>query len=165
MARLGGSERFVSSVLGNLGRMARPTPIADITDAAKQRRLGREKRRDPLVGVSHESYESPRLGGTSDEIAELGHSVREHLRQTSPRAAAALGAVLVGVVAGLVTAARRTNDKEGNVISGDVAVHLLNRVELLTIRLQVRHARRGMPTEIDIHRVEADASSRASSPS
>jgi hypothetical protein len=165
MARCGGSERFVSSVLGNHGRMARPTPIADITDAAEQRRLAREKRRDPLVGVSHESYDSPRLGGTSNEIADLRHSVAELLRDTSPRAAATLGAVVLGMVAGLVTAARRTNDKDGNVISGDVAVHLLNRVELLTIRLQVRHARRDMPTEIDVHRVEAHGSSRASSPS
>jgi len=69
----------------------------------------------------------------------------------------------VGAVAGLALAAtsRRRRD-DGNVISGDVAVQLLNRIELLTIRLQVRQARRGGPMEIDVHRVEADASSRPS---
>jgi endonuclease/exonuclease/phosphatase family metal-dependent hydrolase len=51
----------------------------------------------------------------------------------------------------------------GNEISGDVAVHLLNKIELLTIRLKVRQARRGGPAEIDVHRVMADASSRPSS--
>jgi hypothetical protein len=144
--------------------MVRPAPIANITAAAEQRRLGRENRRDVRAGATQTSYESPPVDGTRNEITDLGQTVREHLRQTSPRAAVTLGAV-VGVVAGLVTAARRTNANDGNVISGAVAVHLLNRVELLTIRLQVRHARRGVPTQIDVHRVEADGSSRAPSPS
>jgi hypothetical protein len=49
---------------------------------------------------------------------------------------------------------------DGNEISGDVAVHLLDRIELLTIKLQVRQARRGGPVEIDVHRVQGDTSSR-----
>jgi hypothetical protein len=48
----------------------------------------------------------------------------------------------------------------GNEVAGDVAIHLLNRIELLTIRLHVRQARSGGPAEIDVHRVQADASSR-----
>jgi hypothetical protein len=37
----------------------------------------------------------------------------------------------------------------------------LNRIELLTIRLQVRHAQRGGPAELDVHRVQRGVSSRA----
>jgi hypothetical protein len=114
------------------------TKSAEMTAPAEQRRLGREKRR----------------GG--------GDSLRGRAMQASPPAAAILGAA-VGVVAGLVAAARTTHDDHGNIVSGDVAVHLLNRIELLTIRLQLRQAAGGAPTEIDVHRVEADASSRASS--
>ena len=135
-----------------------------MTPTAEQRRLGREKRRDVLSGVRETSDETAPKGIWPSEIPTLRDFVRAramHMR-TSPRAATTFGAVL-GVVAGLVAAARRTNDDDGNVISGDVAVHLLNRIELLTIRLQVRHARQRGPSEIDVHRVDADASSRGSS--
>jgi hypothetical protein len=66
--------------------------------------------------------------------------------------------VAVGALTVLAVGQRLRN--RGNEISGDVAVHLLNRIELLTIRLQVRQARNRRPAKIDVHRVEADASSR-----
>ena len=116
-----------------------------MTVAAEQRRLAREQRRR----------------GSPVETSSLGDAARERAGLPSPRAAALTGAA-VGVVAGLVTARSRKKRDDGNVISGDVAVQLLNRIELLTIRLQVRQARRGGPMEIDVHRVEADASSRPS---
>jgi hypothetical protein len=72
--------------------------------------------------------------------------------------AAALVGAAVGVLTGVLVKKKMRSD--GNEISGDVAVHLLNRIELLTIRLQVRQARRGGPAEIDVHRVQADTSSR-----
>jgi hypothetical protein len=49
---------------------------------------------------------------------------------------------------------------DGNEISGDIAVHLLNKIELLTIRVQVRQARRDGSAEIDVHHVPANTSSR-----
>jgi hypothetical protein len=63
----------------------------------------------------------------------------------------------VGVLTGVLLKKMRN---DGNEISGDVAVHLLDRIELLTIKLQVRQARRGGPVEIDVHRVQGDTSSR-----
>lgn len=133
-----------------------------MTATAEQRRLGREKRRAVVTGARQTSDENALRSGWRSELSDLGDFVRARVMQTSPRAAATLGAV-VGVVTGLVAADRIDNDDDGNVIAGDVAVHLLNRIELLTIRLEVRHARRGVPTQIDVHRVEADASNRASS--
>jgi hypothetical protein len=139
--------------------------VAHMTTPAEQRRLGREKRREVVTGVRQTSHATAPGRAWRSEIANLADSVRRRAVQASPPAAATFGAV-VGVVAGFVATTRKTNDGEdGNVVSGDVAVHLLNRIELLTIRLQVRHARGGLPTEIDVHRLEADASSRASSSS
>jgi hypothetical protein len=126
--------------------------------AAEERRLGREARRDVANGGRQTTDED----GSRSELAELGHSMRARVMQTSPSAAATIGAA-VGLGVGLMAAGRLTGKNDGNVISGDIAVHLLNRIELLTIKLQVRHARRGGRTEIDVHRVEADASSRGSS--
>jgi hypothetical protein len=65
--------------------------------------------------------------------------------------------VAVGVLTAVLLQKMRN---DGNEISGDVAVHLLDRIELLTIKLQVRQARRGGPVEIDVHRVQGDTSSR-----
>jgi hypothetical protein len=70
---------------------------------------------------------------------------------------AALVGAAVGVLTGVLLKKMRN---DGNEISGDVAVHLLDRIELLTIKLQVRQARRGGPVEIDVHRVQGDTSSR-----
>jgi hypothetical protein len=134
--------------------------VADMTAAAEQRRLGRDKRRAVATGAWQAPGQSALRNGWRSELANLVDSVR--VMQTSPRAAATLGA-LAGAVAGLVAADRMNDNNDGNIISGDVAVHLLNRIELLTIRLEVRHARRSVPTRIEVHRVGADASSRASS--
>ena len=81
----------------------------------------------------------------------------KRVTQTRPGVAALVG-VAVGVLTGVLVKKKMRSD--GNEISGDVAVHLLNRIELLTIRLQLRQARRGGPAEIDVHRVQADTSSR-----
>ena len=94
----------------------------------------------------------PRGGVTAGE-----DSVRKRVRQTSPGAAALVGAA-VGLLTGVVVGQKTRN--RGNEVSGDVAVHLLKRIELLTIRLQVRQARRGGPAQIDVRRVPADASNR-----
>lgn len=108
------------------------------TAARDQRRLGREKRRDAAAGSGQPSTDSP-------------------TRHIPPRTTAVLGTA-VGLLAGLLVG--REAHKRGNEITGDVAVHLLNRIELLTIRLHARQARRGGPTQIDVHHVRADAASR-----
>jgi hypothetical protein len=162
LAPEGDVRRFRSSVSGNpSGYRPVPMEFSDMTVAAEQRRLAREKRRGVDAGARPVSGERARRRGSPSEVASLADAVRERVGLPSPRAAAWIGAA-VGAVAGLITATSRKKRVDGNVISGDVAVHLLNRVELLTIRLQVRHARRGMPVEIDVHRVDADASSRPS---
>jgi hypothetical protein len=78
------------------------------------------------------------------------------MTQISPGAAALVSAA-VGVLAGLLVG--REAHKRGNEITGEVAVHLLNKVELLTIRLQVRQARRSGPAVIDVHHVRAGVTS------
>jgi hypothetical protein len=142
--------------------MSNATNVADMTASAEQRRLGRQKRREFVAGAPQTSEATVPRRAWRDEVAIIRDLVRGRAMRPSPPAAVTFGAV-VGVAAGLLAVARKKDDDQGNVVSGDVAVHLLNRIELLTIRLQVRHARGGVPTEIDVHRVEADASSRASS--
>jgi hypothetical protein len=51
----------------------------------------------------------------------------------------ALG-VVVGVATGAVTAAK-VDSNHGDAISGDVRVHLLNKIELVTIKLQLQRSR------------------------
>jgi hypothetical protein len=91
------------------------------------------------------------------ELTAAAESMPERMRQISPGATAVVGAA-VGVLTGLLLG--RGTRKRGNEITGDVAVHLLNKIELLTIRLQVSQARRGGPAEIDVHHVRADATNR-----
>jgi hypothetical protein len=107
------------------------------------------------VGSGEPSTESSTPGRSLSEIRAA--SMPDRVRQISPATAAVLG----GAVGSLrrVAGGRKTR-KRGNEITGDVAVHLLNKIELLTIRLRVRQARRGRPTEIDVHHVRADATSR-----
>jgi hypothetical protein len=128
-----------------------------MTAAAEQRRLNREKRRE--IVATNGSGQSTRRSNSSREAANVEESVRR-LWRASPRVV--IGGAVVGAVVGIVAAARGKNRDDGNAISGEVAVHLLNKVELLTIRLQVRQASRRVPTEIDVHRVDADTSSRTS---
>ena len=112
-----------------------------------------------MSAVSDERTAAASPRGDSRSAVTAGEdSVRERVRRTSPGAAALVGAA-VGVLTGVVVGQKLRN--RGNEISGDVAVHLLKRIELLTIRLQVRQARQGGPAEIDVRRVPADASSRA----
>ena len=81
----------------------------------------------------------------------MGDSVRRSMSQ--PAAVALVGAA-VGALTAVWVGKKMRNG--GNEISGDVAVHLLKRIELLTIRLQVRQARKGGPAKIDVRRVRAD---------
>ena len=127
------------------------------TAARDQRRRGREKRRDVIPASGDRSAQSSPPSELLSEGTTAKNSVREGVKQTSPGAAALFGAA-VGVLTGALVGQKMRN--RGNEISGEVAVHLLNRVELLTIRLQARQARRAGPAEIDVHHIQADASSR-----
>jgi hypothetical protein len=80
------------------------------------------------------------------------------VRLDRPAGVQALVATAVGVITGVLVEKKMRSD--GNEISGDIAVHLLNKIELLTIRVQVRQARRDGPAEIDVHHVPANTSSR-----
>jgi hypothetical protein len=94
-----------------------------MTDAVEQRRRARETRRAVVTGPW-----DPGVGAVS-------------------------AGVVAGVLAGLLAAGRKAKGKDGNVVSGEVAVHLLDRIELLNVRLQLRHAHRTLPTRIDVHHV------------
>ena len=128
-----------------------------VTTASRdQRRLGREKRRGTVAEAGEASTE-PATPGRLGKITTAAESVPERMSRISPGTAALVGAA-AGVLTGLLVG--RETRKRGNEITGDVAVHLLNKIELLTIRLQVRQARRGGPAEIDVHHVSANAKSQ-----
>jgi hypothetical protein len=109
------------------------------------------------VGSAEPSTQSSTPSASSREITAAAESMAEPTRQVSPGTTAIVSAA-VGVLAGMFVG--RAKRKRGNEITGDVAVHLLNKIELLTIRLQVRQARRGGPTGIDVHHVRGDTTSR-----
>jgi hypothetical protein len=110
------------------------------------------------AGSGEPSRRTATSGASLSEItAASAQSMPERKRRISPRTKVVLGTA-AGLLAGLLVG--RDARKRGNEITGDVAVHLLNKIELLTIRLQVRQARRGGPTEIDVHHVRADTTSR-----
>jgi len=124
-----------------------------MTDAVEQRRRAREMRRaGPWTPPRNGS-----LGYWRSEITNRSALLRARLPDAPGVRAVSAGAA-AGVLAGLLAAGRKARRKDGNVVSGEVAVHLLNRIELLNVRLQLRHARRTLPTRIDVHHVSADAS-------
>lgn len=127
------------------------------TGSRDQRRLGREKRRRTIAGSGEASMHPASPGPGLGEITTTAESKPERLGRISPGTAA-----LVGAATGLLTGflVERETRKRANEITGDVAVHLLNKIELLTIRLQARQARRGGPIEIDVHQVPASAKSK-----
>lgn len=107
---------------------------------------------------SGETSTEPASSGRSlSETATVAESAPDRMSRTSPGTAALVGAT-AGVLTGLVVG--QATRKRGNEITGDVAVHLLNKIEFLTIRLQVRHARRGGSAEIDVHHVPASGKSQ-----
>jgi hypothetical protein len=129
-----------------------------MTDAVEQRRRARETRRAVVTGP----WELPRNGSHGDwrsEITSRSAQLRARLPGAPAVRAVSAGAA-AGVLAGLLAAGRKARGKDGNVVSGEVAVHLLNRIELLNVRLQLRHAHRTLPTRIDVHHVSADASAK-----
>jgi hypothetical protein len=114
--------------------------LATATAQRDQRRLGREQRRDRIVGSGEQSAASPLTGNSGSEGKTAGDPVRDRLRQPPPSVAAALVGAAAGLLIGVVVGHKTRN--RGNEISGDVAVYLLKRIELLTIKLQARQARR-----------------------
>src|SRR4051812_27372206 len=90
-----------------------------------QRRLGREKRRQVTAG-SRERFAEPPPGEESrSDGSPVGDSVPKRVTQTPPGVAGLVG-VAVGVLTGVL--AKKKMRSDGNEISGDVAVHLLNRI-------------------------------------
>ena len=86
-------------------------------------------------------------------LARLTGLVGSRVPRTQPRVALLLGAA-VGAAVGAAAAAKKA-DGDGNTISGDVAIHLLNKIELVTIRLEVRQvpkAGKGSSSALDLHR-------------
>jgi hypothetical protein len=124
--------------------------------ARSQRRSGREKKRANDHGSWTADGEASPGGDAWGEVT-AGEKLVPDRAIRPPRGAAALVGAAVGFLAGVAVGKMRNR---GNEISGDVAVHLLNRIELLTIRFQVRQAQQGGPAEVAVHRVHADASSR-----
>jgi hypothetical protein len=122
-----------------------------MTDAVEQRRRARETRRAVVTGP----WELPKNGSVGQwgsEITNRSADLRARL-SGRPGVGAVSAGVVVGVPAGLLAVGRKAKGKDGNVVSGEVAVHLLNRIELLNVRLQLRHAHRTLPTRIDVHHV------------
>lgn len=120
------------------------------TDARDQRRARRERRRELTTETAEPIQANSRNADSGSGMTAADDSVRERVRGTSPGTAALVGAAL-GVLAGVVLGQRRW--QRGNEISGDIAVHLLKKIELLTVRMDVRQARRGGPAEIEVRRV------------
>lgn len=110
---------------------------------AEKRRVQREKRRNTLVDnrprVEEVSVHDGNGGSPADSRRRT--SIRElvgsSLTSISVPTALGLGA-LIGAAAGAGTAAKMAS-REEDVISGAVRIDLLKKVELLTIRLRLRH--------------------------
>ena len=90
-------------------------------------------------------------------VARLGRVPGLRTARAEPRIALILGAV-VGAAVGAAAAGKQA-EGDGNTIAGEVAVHLLDRIELLTVKLEVRHApkARGLASkrisgDFDVHR-------------
>jgi hypothetical protein len=126
------------------------------TAGREERRRRRGERRELNGGPGESQSRSSAPAGSLSEITAAAESLPERMRRISPGTTAVAG-VAVGVLTGLLVG--RATRKRGNEITGDVAVHLLNKIELLTIRLKARQGPRGGPPEIDVHHVEADATS------
>jgi hypothetical protein len=69
-------------------------------------------------------------------LARAGRSSVLRMARVESRTALLLGAA-VGSALGATAAAKRAG-RDGNTIAGEVAIHLLDRIELLTIQLEVQ---------------------------
>jgi hypothetical protein len=79
------------------------------------------------------------------------------MARAEPRAVFLLGAA-VGAAVGAAAAAKKAG-RDGNTMAGEVAIHLLDKIELLTIKLDVRQLPKARPlgskrfsAGIDVHR-------------
>jgi hypothetical protein len=155
---------------------------SDRNAAAEERRVHREGRREAIAQdrgrssrpTSGEAQRAVRnsLSGIADVPAVIAERVRAEvsknadslsrpmrglrMSQVGTGTAVTIGAILG--VAGAVKVANRS-ERDGNTVSGEVAVHLLKKIELLTIRLQVRQAKNGVNSRdrigaFDVHRAE-----------
>lgn len=154
---------------------------SDRSAAAEERRVHREQRRDVFAqgrprsngsnsGSSRRAASS--VAGFAEVPAVIAQRVRSGISKNADflrgplrnlrneelgmGAAAAIGAIL-GVVGAAKVDRRRRQD--GNTVSGEVAVHLLNKIELLTLRLQIRQARNSPNSNdrvsLDVHHTQS----------
>jgi hypothetical protein len=137
------------------GRRSSRGVSGDRAAAAAKRRLDREKRRGRVTQDSPRATQAAFAGVPSfRNVAALTQATRATtlaafrqlfeggVRQTRPAAAVAIAAGL-GAAAVAAREAMGGSAAHGNAISGDVAIHLFKRIELLTIRLEVRQAPNG----------------------
>jgi hypothetical protein len=114
--------------------------MTDPRSTVAKRRLDRDKRRREL----HDSNGRPGAPfmRMTDEVSSGLKTARRltgYLRRSPSARAVGVGAA-VGIAAGVAKGSTRTSDKR-DVVSGDVRVQLLNKIELLTIKLHMQ--RRG----------------------
>jgi hypothetical protein len=118
--------------------------VSDDTSAMVKRRIERDKRREVRAKSGQRSDEtsSPRENGGSPEVSRnpgsTGELIADFLNRTPLAAVLGAGAV-VGAAAGAVTAAKVPRNQKDR-IAGEVKVDLLNKIELLTIRLRLHRA-------------------------
>jgi hypothetical protein len=85
------------------------------------------------------------------------------MARVEPRTAFLLGAA-AGAAVGATAAAKKA-ERDGNTIAGEVAIHLLDKIELLTIKLAVRQVPKAralgskrLSGGFDVHRNRDNAS-------
>jgi hypothetical protein len=124
--------------------------MSDDTSAAARRRVARAKRRQATLAEGWQQSDgtsSRQENGASPEASprhrSIGELVADYLRRATFPTALGVGAA-VAAVAGAAAAAKLTSTRE-DVISGDVRIDLLDKLELLTIRLRVHRASEDRP--------------------
>jgi hypothetical protein len=116
--------------------------VSDDTSATVKRRIERDKRREARAKSGQDKTTSRRENGGSPEASRnpgsTGELIADFLNRTPLAAVLGAGAV-VGAAAGAVTAAKVPRNQKDR-IAGEVKVDLLNKIELLTIRLRLHRA-------------------------
>jgi hypothetical protein len=118
--------------------------MSDDTNAAARRRVARQKRRQATLAEDLQQQDgtsSLQENGASPEASprhrSIGELLADYLRRATFPTALGVGAA-VAAVAGAAAAAKLTSTED--MISGDVRIDLLNKIELLTIKLRVHRA-------------------------
>lgn len=123
--------------------------VSDDRSTAAKRRVEREKRRQALAenGRGSDGMSSRDMEGTPLNVLQgrvsTGKLVADYLRQTPFRTVLGVGAV-AGAATGAITAARLAR-RQKDVITGEVKIDLLKKIELLTIRLRLDRASEERP--------------------